>query len=82
MAQSSLHKVQLFPLTAGVGSDGHLRIGGCDCVELVKEYGTPLYIFDEIGLRVKCQEFRTEFTKRYPDALIIYASKAFLNDIV
>ena len=79
MAQSSLHKVQLFPLTAGVGSDGHLRIGGCDCVELVKEYGTPLYIFDEIGLRVKCQEFRTEFTKRYPDALIIYASKAFLN---
>ena len=26
---------------------GHLEIGGCDCVELAHEFGTPLYVYDE-----------------------------------
>ena len=25
----------------------HLEIGGCDTVELAKQYGTPLYVMDE-----------------------------------
>lgn len=72
-------KLQVFPLTAEVGDSGHLYIGGCDCIELVKEFGTPLYIFDEYTLRSKCKEFRTEFGKRYSNTLVAYASKAFLN---
>ncbi len=72
-------KLSLFPLTKEVDEYGHLHIGGCDCVELAKEYGTPLYVFDEVTIRAKCQEFQNEFTKRYPNTLIIYASKAFLN---
>lgn len=79
MRQSSSHKLSLFPLTKEVDNHGHLHIGGCDCVNLAKEYGTPLYVFDEATLRSKCQEFKTEFTKRYPNTVIIYASKAFLN---
>ncbi|MBM3119011.1 MAG: diaminopimelate decarboxylase [Chloroflexi bacterium] len=79
MRQSNLSKLSLFPLTKEVDSHGHLYIGGCDCVNLAKEYGTPLYVFDEATLRSKCQEFQTEFTKRYPNTLVIYASKAFLN---
>ena len=31
--------------SAQVNQFGHLEIGGLDTVELVKEYGTPLYIF-------------------------------------
>jgi diaminopimelate decarboxylase len=79
MHQSDLSKLSLFPLTKDIDSHGHLHIGGCDCVELVKKFGTPLYVFDEVALRSKCQEFKTEFTKRYSNTLIIYASKAFLN---
>lgn len=79
MSQNSIPKLCLFPLTAGVDGRGHLCIGGCDIVELVKEYGTPLYVFDEFTLRSKCREFQDEFVKRYPDRLVIYASKAFLN---
>ena len=30
-----------------VNSEGHLTFGGADTVELVKEYGTPLYVMDE-----------------------------------
>lgn len=77
--RDSLPKLTLFPLTAEVDSRGRLYIGGCDTVELSREYGTPLYVFDEFSLRYKCQEFKTEFTKRYPNTLVIYASKAFLN---
>ena len=79
MHQSDLSKLSLFPLTKDIDNHGHLHIGGCDCVELVKKFGTPLYVLDEATLRSKCQEFKTEFTKRYSNTLIIYASKAFLN---
>ncbi|UCH52081.1 MAG: diaminopimelate decarboxylase [Chloroflexota bacterium] len=60
-------------------SQGHLHIGGCNCVELVKEFGTPLYVFDEFTIRSRCQEFKAEFTRRYPETTILYAAKAFIN---
>jgi diaminopimelate decarboxylase len=79
MRQGDLHKLSLFPLATKVDGHGHLHIGGCDCVELAKKFGTPLYIFDEETLRFRCREFKTEFTERYPDTVVLYASKAFLN---
>jgi diaminopimelate decarboxylase len=78
MNKSSLDKLTLFPMTVQV-KHGHLYIGGCDTIDLIKEYGSPLYIFDEFTLRSKCQEFKNEFTKRYPNTVVAYASKAFLN---
>lgn len=74
-----MQRLPLYPLTASVSKHGHLCIGGCDLVDLAAEYGTPLYVFDEYTLRHKCREFLTEFTKRYADTSVIYASKAFLN---
>ncbi len=78
MSKNQSAKLSLFPLTAKV-KQGHLYIGGCDTFELVREYGTPLYVFDEVTLRSKCQEFKNEFTKRYSNTMVAYASKAFLN---
>jgi diaminopimelate decarboxylase len=72
-------RLALFPYGATVNHQGHLVIGGCDTVGLVREYGTPLYVFDETTLRRKCTEFRTEFIQRYPKTSIVYACKAFLN---
>ena len=72
-------KLALFPLTTEAKDNAHLYIGGCDVVELIEEYGTPLYVFDEVTIRARCQEFRNAFSKLYADTLIIYASKAFLN---
>jgi diaminopimelate decarboxylase len=72
-------KLTLFPFRTGVNERGHLAIGGCDVVDLAKEFGTPLYVFDESTLRRKCREFKDEFTRLRPDTLVIYASKAFLN---
>jgi diaminopimelate decarboxylase len=72
-------RLKLFPLTAKVGNNGHLLIGGCDAVELAAEFGTPLYVFDEFSLRSKCTEFKQEFGQRYADTSILYAAKAFIN---
>ncbi len=72
-------RLALFPLTAEVNQKGHLVIGGCDTVALTAEFGTPLYVFDEAGLRNKCREFKQEFGKRYPRTRVVYASKAFID---
>ncbi len=79
MNTKTVPKLTLFPLITEVSKQGHLCIGGCDVVDLAEEFGTPLYLFDEITLRHKCREFKDEFGKYYPDTLVIYASKAFLN---
>ena len=77
--KQSVAKLALFPLTAEVNEKGHLMIGGCDSVKLAEEFGTPLYVFDEFSLRRKCAEFKAEFSQRYPDTAVMYASKAFMN---
>jgi diaminopimelate decarboxylase len=69
----------ILPDTATVNEKGHLSLGGCDVVKLAGEFGTPLYIFDEVTLRRSCAEFRKEFGQRYADTLVIYAAKAFIN---
>ncbi len=72
-------ELTLFPLTAEVNEKGHLVIGGCDSVALAEEFGTPLYVFDELSLRRRCAEFKTEFGNRYPDTTVCYSAKAFTN---
>jgi diaminopimelate decarboxylase len=69
---------QLLPLTTIVNSRDHLEIGGCDVVELVQQYGSPLYILDEASLRTSCQQYRDAFTKHYQgQSQVLYASKAW-----
>ena len=82
MSRNTNEKLQVFPLTAEVDENSHLLVGGCDCTQLVEEYGTPLYVFDELTLRTKCREFHGEFTGRYKNTLVAYASKSFSNRAV
>ncbi len=70
-------RLAVFPLTAKINSEDHLEIGGCDTLALAKEFGTPLYIFDEADLRARCREFKTEFNKYYPGTIVSYSPKAF-----
>jgi diaminopimelate decarboxylase len=72
-------KLVLLPSTAEVDNKGHLLIGGCDTVNLAAEFGTPLYVFDEFGIRNKCAEFKREFDSRYADSVVCYSAKAFIN---
>lgn len=68
----------LLPLTAQVNEADHLVIGGCDVVQLVQQFGSPLYILDEQTLRTTCRQYRQAFDQHYAgEALVLYASKAW-----
>lgn len=69
----------VFPRTAEVTADGHLALGGCDAVDLAKEFGTPLYVFDEDELRATCRAYRDAFASRYENSRVVYAAKAYLG---
>src|SRR3954465_5193592 len=52
---------------------GRLAIGGCDAVELAREFGTPLYAVAEDDLRARAREFRAAMGEHE----VVFASKAF-----
>uniref|UniRef100_C5D3N5 Diaminopimelate decarboxylase n=1 Tax=Geobacillus sp. (strain WCH70) TaxID=471223 RepID=C5D3N5_GEOSW len=63
--------------TSRVNDKGHLEIGGVDTVDLAKEYGTPLYIYDVALIRERARGFKEAFQKHGVKAQVAYASKAF-----
>ncbi|MBR7186282.1 MAG: diaminopimelate decarboxylase [Clostridia bacterium] len=64
--------------TLKVNEKGHLEIGGADCIELVKKFGTPLYVFDEKHIRDMMSVYRDTIIEEYEgNGLVLYASKAF-----
>ena len=69
---------ELFPFNTEINDQDHLTIGGCDVVDLVSEFGSPLYVFDEDTIRGMCRQFVGEFSQRYAKSRVAYASKAFL----
>lgn len=73
---------ELFPMDTSINISGNLEISGCDSVDLVKQFGTPLYVYDETTIRHMAQTFIKEFTDLYPNTSVSYASKAFLNKYI
>ena len=76
---SSLPHANVLPPGASLTAGGALAIAGCDTVDLVERFGTPLYVYDEDALRQACREFRAEFTSRYEQSEVAYAGKAFMS---
>ena len=72
-------KSKILPTSAAVNTQDHLVLGGCDVVDLLQEYGSPLYVYDEATLRSTAEAYITAFRQRYPDTRIVYACKAFIN---
>ncbi|MDD4169541.1 MAG: diaminopimelate decarboxylase [Desulfotomaculaceae bacterium] len=64
--------------TMCINEKGHLEIGGCDTLELAREFGTPLYVLDEMCFRLSCRDYYDAFSIKY-GAEVIYAGKTLLN---
>jgi len=47
----------VFPLGSRVNERGRLEIGGCDTIELAREFGTPAYVVAEDDLRARARAF-------------------------
>ncbi|MDD4569841.1 MAG: diaminopimelate decarboxylase [Tepidanaerobacteraceae bacterium] len=69
----------MFYGTGELNELNHLEIGGCDTIELVKEYGTPLYVIDEDHVRESCRSYRNSLSNLHENSEVIYAGKAFLT---
>lgn len=65
----------LKPVTAKIGENGNIEIGGCDLVELAQKYDTPLYVMDEATIRSICADYKKAFSG-YQKVNMMFASKA------
>src|SRR5918997_1647427 len=58
--------------------DGRLTVGGCDAVELARDFGTPAYVVAEDDLRDRARAFRDALAAAHDGpGDIVFASKAF-----
>ena len=54
-----------------------LEISKCNSEELVKKYGSPLYVMNEEIIEEKCGTIKNVLKDLYPKSIVSYASKAF-----
>jgi diaminopimelate decarboxylase len=66
-------------MTAAAAPSGHLLVGGCDMVDLVTEFGTPLYVYDEMTIREMCRLYLRDFGERLPGVRVLFAAKSYLS---
>ena len=67
----------VFPLGSRLNERGRLEIGGCDTIELAREFGTPAYIVAEDDLRARARAFaQAARAAGREDLQVVFASKA------
>ncbi len=60
-----------------VSPEGRLLFGGRDAASMIKKYGSPLFLMDEVRLRHNCRIYVDALKKHFgSSALALYASKA------
>ena len=67
----------VFPIGSRINEAGRLEVGGCDVVELAREFGTPAYVYAEDDIRTRARAFMDAFRARTERFEVVYASKAF-----
>ncbi len=68
---------RVYPLGSRLNAAGRLEIGGCDTLELAREFGTPAYVYAEDDMRARARSTLEAFAARTKSFEVIYASKAF-----
>ena len=75
---SSTTVSEVFPLGSRLNEHGRLEVGGCDVIELAREFGTPAYVVAEGDLRTRARAFLSAAREAGNDQLeVVFASKAF-----
>ena len=79
---NNLPLAEVLPISASVNENGRLALNGLDLRDVVEEFGSPLYVFDEATIRGMCREFVENFRHFYPNTDIEYSTKAFSNPAI
>src|SRR6478609_3252183 len=68
----------VYPLGSRLNERGRLEVGGCDAIELSREFGTPAYVVAEDDLRARARAFvAAGVAAGHDDLAVVFASKAF-----
>jgi diaminopimelate decarboxylase len=67
----------VYPLGSRLNERGRLEVGGCDLVEIAREFGTPAYVYAEDDMRSRARAYVEAFRTRAERFEVIYAGKAF-----
>jgi diaminopimelate decarboxylase len=67
----------VYPIGSRINEAGRLEIGGCDTVELAREFGTPAYVYAEDDIIARARSYMEAFRARTEHFEVVYASKAF-----
>jgi diaminopimelate decarboxylase len=72
----------VWSMNAARNAHGELEIAGVAATQLVREFGTPVYVVDEADARARARGIRAAFDREFArvgsSAKIYYAGKAFL----
>ena len=63
-------------MTYRVNAAGHMEVGGCDLVQLARDHGTPLYVYDEATVRQRSSEYVAAMGR---GGQVLYSAKAFAS---
>jgi diaminopimelate decarboxylase len=77
MTTTAAELSHVYPRGSRVNERGRLELGGCDAVELAREFGTPAYVVVEDDLRRRARAFVDALAARHRDFDVLFASKAF-----
>jgi diaminopimelate decarboxylase len=67
----------VYPAGSRLNERGRLEVGGCDVLELAREFGTPAYVYAEDDMRARARGYLEAFRARTDRFEVIYAGKAF-----
>ena len=59
--------------------DGRLVVEECDTLDLVREFGSPLFVFSEDQLRRNVRRFQAAFQAGWPDGPVVVMPAAKAN---
>src|SRR3954447_26789120 len=77
LTQDATAVSHVFPIGSRLNEAGRLEVGGCDVVELAREFGTPAYVYAEDDIRARARAYMDAFRARTERFEVVYASKAF-----
>jgi diaminopimelate decarboxylase len=57
---------------------GSLSIAGCTAEKLVKEYGSPIFVLDQVDFFVRTKAWQTALNESFGTGKLYYAAKSFI----
>ena len=71
--------MQIEPILFSYNDKGEAQIGTVSILDLVKQFGSPLYVLDRHTLEHNCDQYLNHLQTYYPNSKVLYAGKANLT---